>query len=71
MYVASSVDYAPVSGQVEFVDGEFSKNITIPIIVDSEAEARETFDVKLAFDCCDNDVIVGQVQVNIFDSKEN
>ena len=57
---------------MEFGDGEFSKNITIPIFMDSEIEPRETFDVELAVDCsCDNNIIIGQVQVDIVDSKEN
>ena len=58
-----------MSGQVEFFVGEFAKNITIPIMVDSEKEREETFDVELSVDCCDDDVIIRQVQVNITDGK--
>ena len=58
-----------MSGQVEFVVGEFTKNITIPIMVDSEKEKEEIFDVELSVDCCDDDVIIRRVQVNITDGK--
>ena len=57
-----------MSGQVEFFDGEFTKNITIPIMVDSDKEQEEIFDVELAVDCCD-DILIGRVQVNIIDGN--
>ena len=66
--VASNVDYTAVNGQVVFAVGEYTKNITIPIIADSEREEEEIFNVELTTDCC-ADVIVGQVQVNITDGK--
>ena len=64
--VASNVDYTPVNGQVVFAVGEYTKNITIPIIADSEREEEEIFNVELTTDCC-ADVIIGQVQINITD----
>ena len=66
--VASSVDYTPVNGRVVFGIGECTKNITIPIIADSERESDEIFNVELDTDCC-ADVVIRQVQVNIIDSK--
>ena len=53
---------------MEFVDGEFTKNITIPIMVDSDKEQEEIFDVELAVDCCD-DILIGRVQINIIDGN--
>ena len=65
--IASSVDYTPVNGQIIFAVGEYTKNITIPILGDSEREEEETFHVELTTDCC-ADVTIGQVQVYITDS---
>ena len=64
--VASNVDYTAVNGQVVFAVGEYTKNITIPIIADSEREEEEIFIVESTTDCC-ADVIIGQIQVNITD----
>ena len=66
--VASNFDYTPVNGQVVFAVGEYTKNITIPILGDSEREEEEIFHVELTTDCC-ADVIFRQVQVNITDGK--
>ena len=62
--IARDVDYTSVNGYVVFAVGEYMKNITIPILVDSEREEVEIFNVALAVDCC-ADVVIGQVQVNI------
>ena len=62
--VASNLDYTPVNGQVVFAVGEYTKNITIPIIADSEIEEDKIFNVQLTTDCCAN-ITTGQVQVNI------
>ena len=59
-----------MNGQVVFGVGECTKNITIPIIADSEREENETFNVELDSDCC-ADVIIGQVQVNITDDDSD
>ena len=66
--VASSVDYTPVNGQVMFGIGECTKNITIPIIADSEREEDEIFNVELDTNCCAN-ISIRQAQVNIIDGK--
>ena len=55
-----------MDSQVVFAIGEYTKNITIPILADSQVEAEEIFNVQLNTDCC-ADIIIGQVQVNITD----
>lgn len=62
--VASNVDYAARNDQVVFAVGEFTKDITIPILVNPESEVDETFYVYIATNCCAN-ITNGQVQVNI------
>ena len=57
-----------MDSQVVFAIGEYTKNITIPILADSEVETEEIFNVQLNTDCC-ADIIIGQVQVNITDGK--
>ena len=57
-----------MDSQVVFAIGEYTKNITIPILADSQVEAEEIFNVQLNTDCC-ADIIIGQVQVNITDGK--
>ena len=66
--VAANTDYTHVDSQVVFAIGEYTKNITIPILADSEVETEEIFNVQLNTDCC-ADIIIGQVQVNITDGK--
>ena len=62
---ASNVDYATVNNKVVFGVGECTeKNITIPILADSEREEEEIFHVELATDCC-ADIVNQQVVVNI------
>lgn len=68
--IAHDVDYTSMNGYVVFAVGEFMKNITIPILVDSETEEVEIFNVVLAVDCC-ADVITGQVQVKITEANCN
>jgi len=55
-----------VNNEVVFAVGEYVKNITIPILADSEKEEEEIFYVELATDCC-ADIVIGQVKVNIAD----
>ena len=68
--IARDVDYTSVNGSFVFAVGEFMKNITIPILADSETEEMEIFNVTLAVDCC-ADVVIGQVQVNITEADCN
>ena len=53
-----------MNGQVVFAIGECTKNITIPITVDTVVEEDEVFNVELATACC-ADVTIGQVEVTI------
>jgi len=53
-----------VNGQVVFAIGELTKDITIPILVNTETEDDEIFYVDIATDCC-AEITFGQVQVNI------
>ena len=53
-----------MNSYVVFAIGEYTKNITIPVLVNSEREEEEIFNVVLTVDCC-ADVLIGQVQVNI------
>ena len=48
--------------------GNVLKNITIPIIADSEREEDEIFNVELDTNCCAN-ISIRQAQVNIIDDK--
>lgn len=41
------VDYTPVSGRLDFADGEVSKTFTVPILDDTLDEANETIILKL------------------------
>ena len=66
--VASNLDYTPVNDQVVFAVGEYTKNITIPILEDLEREEAEIFNVQLTTDCCAD--VIGQVQVNIIDGMQ-
>ena len=70
LYVARNVDYTTVNDYVVFAFGEYMKNITIPILMDSETEEVEIFNVELTTDCC-ADVIIGQVQVNITEADSD
>lgn len=62
--VVAGSDFTSVNDEVIFSVGEYSKDITVPILQDSVTEADEVFTVDLATDCCAN-VSVGQVQVTI------
>ena len=45
---ADSSDYTPVTGTIEFADGETLKTISVPILDDSVAEPNETFTIELS-----------------------
>ena len=64
IFIASNVDFTAVNGQVVFAIGELTKDITIPILVNTETEDDEIFYVDIATDCC-AEITFGQVQVNI------
>jgi len=40
-------DFSPVSGRIDFANGETNKTITVPIVDDSIAEANESFTLFL------------------------
>ena len=62
--IASDVDYQSTSGEVVFDIGECTKDINVTILVNSEREVDEIFNVSLATDCC-ADITTGMAQVTI------
>jgi hypothetical protein len=44
---ASAADYTPASGTLEFVPGELSKSLTVPVLDDDADEPDESFEVAL------------------------